>query len=530
MSESLEKNKLAIIPLIVGLTLLFYSWYSSYPISINYPGDILRNNISPLYWISLPLVLGSLFIIGVFSKNRFWKILSSVTFVLTIYSLSYFYFSMSTPDSTYFRGVTEYFIKTKNLDPSQFYHLYLQWPAFFLLADITTMVSGLSLVNFEFLFYTIIASLLAITMYVYASKLCKNAAFLAVAAYFIAMFNFFNLQAVPYSLAAAFLFILFMLETKKRSIGVTVTTQLLVFCISISHFFAALFFVLYLLFRSLINKSKRYFELFLATACIYLLVQFTLASTWLGINLSNLFRLPPETSTIIATTLNRQTTTLFDSIATTMSGVVTIGVILVCFVGFIFLLVRRKLRAIDGAIFLAGLTYSVLGLAYYIIGSRTISIFFIPVSLGIAYLSQTKFRSYIIGLFLILLILFVFVPIRYSTTQTYPRMFHTEEDLVTADFMIEKYNWDLNTKAIADSGTKWYISTQIQGNTAIYTSLAPYFELSYITAYDCIIYSVGLAYSLHESNISEIITSQQIIDRFDIIYNSGFSYIAQKPG
>ena len=54
----------------------------------------------------------------------------------------------------------------------------------------------------------------------------------------------------------------------------------------------------------------------------------------------------------------------------------------------------------------------------------------------------------------------------------------------------------------------------------------PLFALSNITMYDSIVYSVGLAESLNMSNISVEATSQQIMDRFDVVYNSGFSYVA----
>jgi len=171
--------------------------------------------------------------------------------------------------------------------------------------------------------------------------------------------------------------------------------------------------------------------------------------------------------------------------------------------------------------------YSVLGVALDVLGSRAVPLVFVPMVLGVAYLFESKFRKYVKFLVVVLLILVVFVPI-HSSFGSYPITFQTKEDLATANFMIEKYDWNSESIVIADSGTAWYISPQIQGNTQIDTDLAPRFGLSDITMYDSIVYSIGLAQSLSRSNISVEETSQQILSRFDIVYNSGFSYIAEK--
>ncbi len=523
--EALEKYKLAFVSLLVGLALLIYSWFSSYPLSIKYPGDVIFNNVSPYYWLSLPFVLGSLYLIGVFSKSLSLKCLASIGIVTAIYSLSYFYFSMTTADSVYFRGVTDYFIQTQNLDPTQFVHLYLQWPSFFLIADITTSVTGLSVVNFEFFLYAVIGSLMAAALYLYASKIFRNTAFLVVVAFFIAMFYYFNYQAVPFSLAFSLLLILFVLETVKRTPAMTFTMILLFSCIAITHFFVALFFVLYLLFRTIINRSKAYARFFLLAICIYSIVQLTIASTWLGVNLTNLFRLPPEYSFLVSTSLTPATTP-FQSIAHTISTGVILAFVAICVVGFLFVFLKRKLRAIDAAIFLAGVAYSAIGLVIYTLGSRTISVFFIPIALGLPYLFQTKVRKYLIGLVLILLVLFVFVPIRNSSL-TYPITFQTKEDFTTANFMIKNYDWNSNTVGLTDLAPRWFIIVQIQGNPQIDTDLQPRFGLSNLTSYDYILYSIGLESSFKANNISN--GSQQIIENFDVTYNSGLSYLAQKP-
>ena len=523
------KSKFAFISLLIGLAFFFYSWYVSYPISLQYPKDVVFNHVSPFFWISLPIVLGSLFIIGAFSKNQPVKCAITVAIILFVYSLSFFYFTMPTGDSTYFRGLSQNFINTQNLNPSQFIHEYYQWPSFFLITDIATSVSGLPLISFEFFLYALIGSLIAATLYVYASKLNKNGAIIAVPSFFIAMFYFLNYQAVPFSLALALLFALFMLETRKKTAPVIITILILFFCISIAHSFVALFYILYLLFRSLVSRSKLHAELCLVATNVFVITQFSLSSYWIGLNITNLFRLPTEYSSIVSATLTATSAvpTPVETLSQTISRASTIIIFLVCLVGFVFLLIRRKLRAADGAIFLAGLAYTVLGLALSSLGSRAISILFIPISLGAMYFLGTKLRPYIIALFLIVLMLFVAIPIHTAFT-SYPITFQTKDNLTASNFMIEKYNWNPFSAVIADSSMRWYMLPQIQGRAEIDTNLQPRFELTNITNYDCIIYSIGLANTLQNNHVSLENTSQNIMHSYSLVYNSGQSYIAIK--
>ena len=525
----LGKTKFAFILLLIGLALLFYSWYLSYPITLQYPGDVAYNHISPLYWVSIPIVLGSLYILGAFSKSQPVKSFASLGIILAIYSLSYFYFTLPTSDSQFFTGLSQYFINSKSLDSSQFIHQYYQWPSFFLLADIATSVSGLSLVSYEFFFYALIGSLLAVTLYVYVAKLFKNGAILAVVAFLIAMFYFFNYQAVPFSLALTMLFALFMLETRKKNTPLIITMLILFFGITLAHAFVALFFVFYLLFRAIIGRSKLYAQLCLLTINIFLITQFVFSSYWIGLSIQGLFRVPTEYSSIISATLNPTLAVPvpIDTLSQTVSRVLTISVVLLCLIGFILVLIKRKLRAIDGAIFLAGIGYSIIGLALSSLGERAIVIFFIPLTLGVVYLFQTKLKPYLIGIFLILLVLFVAVPI-HTSFNSYPVTFQTKNDLTTSNFEIQKFDWYSRSIVIGDLGISIYMLTQVSGNSQIDTGVESTLGLANITHYDCIIYSVGLGNSLQRSGISIENTSQKILQSYDVVYNSGSDYIATK--
>lgn len=520
--SSLEKNKLLLFPFFVGIMLMVYSWYSSYPLSVDSVDDFVFNHVSVLYWLSLPLILTSMYMMAVTFRRNSLKWIMIVGLVVTLYSLSYFYYMLPGSDSHYFTGYTEYFMKTKNLDPSQPYHTYFQWPSFFILTDIATSVSGLDLANFQFLLYTIIGFLLATTLHVYASKAYKNSGFLAVVAFFITMFYFLNYQCVPFSLALGLLFILFMLETRQKSLSVIVTMLVLFTSISITHAFIPLFFVLYLLIQRIVNRSKQYESLFLLTLTIYFVVQITQAQLSFAHNITLLITSPTEYSRIVEATLAPASVPI-DVIAQMFSRTVTITSFTICFASFIFLSIKRKIRDLDKAIFLTGIIYSGFGVMFFTLGSRAIPIAFIPISLGASYLLESKFRSYVNCLFLILLSLFAFVPLHTSFIDS-PIMFQTKEAYTTANFMIEKYDWNAYSTVLSHVGGSSYIFPQIEGNYIGETDYSPHFSSSNIETYDCIVYSAGLAKNLLRNNVS----TQQILDRFNVIYHSRFSYIAEK--
>lgn len=127
----MEKNKLLILPFLAGLILIVYSWYSSFPLSVNSVDDSIFNHVSIFYWLSFPLLLTSMCMMAISFKNKYLKWIMTVGCVMTLYSLSYFYYMLSSSDAHYFRGVTEYFITTHSLDASQITHSYYHVALFF---------------------------------------------------------------------------------------------------------------------------------------------------------------------------------------------------------------------------------------------------------------------------------------------------------------------------------------------------------------------------------------------------------------
>jgi hypothetical protein len=426
---------------------------------------------------------------------------------------------MPTADSQYFRGLTEYFIKTKSLDPSQLNHNYYQWSAFFVLADIVTSVSGLPLANYEFLLYTIIGVLLTTALYVYASKKHEMAGFLTVAVFFISIYYFLDYQAVPFSLALGLLFLLFMLETQQKNTGLIITMIVLYASLLITHLFVPLFFVLYLLVRSLFDRNKqnrsRYRTFFLFALVSYFLAQLTLAKFSFGQIIINIAKAPAGYSYIASVTMAPAVSIPINVIAQFFSRTVTIAVVIICVAGSVFLLIKRKMGTLDKAIFLTGVIYALLGTVLSTLGERAIAIFFIPLSWGAAYLFKSRFRRYFIGVLLVLLILFLFIPLHQSFGTEIP--FQTRETYIADNFFIDHYNWENPGLVVSDFRTNTYLAAKL----SVTEYIQPWLQIG--EKADAILYSpqfVGLALGNYSSMES---LSQG--EKLNLVYNDGFSYV-----
>jgi hypothetical protein len=371
---------------------------------------------------------------------------------------------MPTADSEYFRGLTEYFLKTGSLDPSN--HGYFQWPGFFILANIVTSVSGISLANYEFLLYAIILLFLTTALYVYGSKKFANSGILIVLAFFISVVYFTNLQSVPFSLALGILFLLFMLETHERNTGSIIMMIVLYVSLLLTHLFVPLFFVLYLLIQFLFNKNKltrvRYIDLFLLALVGYIVIQITLASFQFAQLFKSLIQPPIETLALIASQSLVSSSSSYSTIAAIaqfFSRTVTIATIGLCIVGFICMFIKRKLNATDKAILFSGVIYSGLGIALNTLGWRAVAVAFFPLSLGVAFLFKSKkIKRYVLGIFLVLVMIDVFVPIHQSLNES---TFQTKETYIAQNFFIDHYNFKKSDLVVADLATAAYIPAKL---------------------------------------------------------------------
>ena len=513
--------------------LIIYSWYLTYPLSTVSANDFVFNHISILYWISLPLLFGSMFLMAVTTKSNLLKWLLSIGIVLTFFSLSYFYSMMSGGgiDSQFYRGLTEYFIKTKSLDPSQVNHSYYQWPGFFVLADVVTSVSGLSLASYGFLLYTIIGVLLATALYVYGTRKYTNYGIIVVAAYFIVISGYINYQAVPFSLALGLLFLLFMLETRKRSGSLIVTMLVLYSALLITHLFVAVFFVLYLLARSLFDKNSQnkrlYRSLFLITFIGWFIVQFNLARFSFDQIVVNITKSPVDSYSIIASntfTSFQSSSSLTNTVNVTaqfFSRTVIIAFAGLCVAGLILLLIKRKMNALEKAILFTGVVYSGLGAVLNTLGWRAIAVAFIPFSLGAAFLFQGRFKRYLVGLFLVLLVLTIFVPLHQSFSNNQIAN-QTRENYIADNFFLNHYNWEKPSIIAVDFGTQNYLTNKL----SVYYYISNQW-LSIVDKADTILYTPQMV-GLELGNYSSM-ESLSKGEGLNLLYNDGSSFVLIKP-
>jgi hypothetical protein len=517
----MDKNRIFAVPLLIGLLLICYAWYTSFPIFINSANDYIYNHISVYYWIGLSLSFASAFLISYTSKREYIKWVMVVCFIISLYSIWFFYFTLPTSDATFFRGVTQNFLNTGSLDITQSYLSYYQWPAFFIIAEIVTSVTGLSLVAYEFVLLIIIELLTATALYIYASKLFKGGGFIAVITFFCISYNFINFQAVPFTLAFALLCLLFTLDIQnthnQNKRGLTVLIILVYVCIALTHLFVPLFFVIYLLIRTFFDKS--YLKLFAITLQIYFIIQVTFGSFSFGANISQVFLLSSEFSSIVANTFTPVTVPI-DVISQIFTRAIVAVFALITFTGFLYIFFRKKIRQVDKSILITGIVYTCFGAIVFTLGTRAIPLIVIPISIGSAFLIKSRFSKPLICIVLFMMILLVFVPF-HSSFNNYPITYQTKEDLTAANFILDKYNWQSDRTIISDSGIKWYLSPQIRHEERIDTIFENRYGLANITKYDCIIYSLGLEQSFVFNNISPTNISNQISQKYDILYNSG---------
>jgi hypothetical protein len=498
---------------------MILSWYTSYPLSASSANDYVFNHISVLYWFGLPLLSSSMFLMAVTTKSNFLKWVLSIGIVLTFFSLAYFYSMTPTSDSQSFRALIEYFTKTKNLDPSQLNHNYYQWPAFFILAYVVTSVSGLPLAAYEFLLYAIIGVLLATGLYVYASKKNNLPGFVVVVAFFMSITYFIDYQAVPFSLALGLLFLLVMLETRQKSAGLIIAMVVLYVSLLLTHLFVPLFFVLYLLIHGLLDKNRQnrnlYLKFFLFAFVSYFLVELTIARFSFAQIMANITKTSSVSSLIASTAAISSVPNPISVYAQLFSRAVTITIVVVCVAGSAYLLRKGKMEILDKAIFLTGVSYTLLGIVLNTLGERAIAILFIPFSLGAAYLFTSKFRKYFVGVLLVLLVLFLFVPLHLSFSTEI--QFQTRETYVADNFFIEHYNWAKPGFVVTDFRTDTYLTSKLSVTENIQPWLQPGERA------DAILYTpqfVGLGLG----NYSSVVSLSQG-ERLSMIYDDGSSYV-----
>lgn len=507
----------------IGLMLMLFSYLQSYPLGIDSPTDFVFNHVSVLFWISLSIMMPSLFLLALSCDNYYVHWFVSVAIFTTFYSIYYLYPTVPSADSSNFRGLTEYFAKTGDLTPNGWSRAYFQWPAFFILAKTTLLVSGIDLVKYEFLLFGIIGFLISTSVYIYASRFSKKGGFIAVIAFAIVLFSFLNYQAAPYTLALAILLLMFVLDNKPISRSSFVVLLVMFLSICLMHAFVAVFFILYLVIRYIVERKPFYRNFFSLSLILYLLTQINLASVSFGSMIHQIFTLPSDYSSYSSIVSSRLVPAKvpIDILAQFFSRGITISLGAICLIGFVFLLVKRKLNHFDKSVLLTGIIYSGMGVVLNTIGYRALPLLFLPISLGVLYLFCGKLKPYLSVILLVMLVFVTFIPVHNSFIN-YPIQFQTEEQRTASKFLIERFNWGSSRTIFTDVGPWSYIFPQVNGSTNLRNSqLDPNFD---VTDYDNVLYTLGLEMTL---NVSD--SSPNMLNEFDVIYDSGMSHIVKNP-
>lgn len=516
----LKKSLLLLVPFFTGLVLMIYSWQLSYPLFTTSVNNFVFDKLSFLYWVSLPLLLVSMFLMALTTKNTVVRWILSIGIVLTIFSLPYFYTIMPTGDSQQFRALVEYFKSTGNLDPSQLNHMYYQWPAFFLLADVVTSISGLAVTSYEFVLFTLIGVVLGSALFIYGSKKYLTGGIVVVAAFFMSIMYFIDYQPVPFTLALVLLFLLFTLDARPKSTGIILTMLILYAGLLLTHLFVPLFFVLYLLARSFFEKNKQnkilYRDFFLVAIVSYFLIQLSLARFSFSQLIVSITQTPVQSlSYFLAATTTNPVDTSINNTAQLFSRFVTLGAVAFCAVGLIILFIKRNTRAVDKAVLLAGAVYSALGAVLNTLGYRALAVAFLPISLGAAFLLRSKFRPYFAVFFSVLLALFVFVPLHNSfSTQV---SFQTTQNYCADNFFLNHYNWNSPGTVVSDFWTGTYLAPRLNNYVYIYPTVNQNDKI------DAVLYTPQFA----GADLANYTTMQSLAkgEGLNVVYNDGVSSI-----
>ena len=447
---------------------------------------------------------------------------------MSMYSLRYFYYSLCGSDTLTFRGLTEYVITTGDQDPSKLYHWYFQWPFFFILNQIANSITGLEIIYFEFVLFAILGVLYVASLYVYASRFSKDGSYIAIIAYFIIMYWFLNYQFAPFSLAMGLLYTMFMLETHTlRKREMTLATMILFTSVTFVHPFAAVFFIIYTLAMYITSRNKNYIRLFLFTLAVYLTVSIFFTNLFFSNVVKQLTVIHSyEYTTLVGRTFGGRVAPapLIDAIAQTFSRVIVLSTGVIAGLGFFFLLLKRKLRHVDFAIFISTTLFAVAATILPIMGRRGFFALAIPISLGATYFLKSKFERHFKCLFLVLVIFFSSIPLTesFSDGQIF---FQTKDQYQCTNFAISYYNWTRQSSILSHFRLMLYLQAKTASDVSFGHDLSSNFPGD-VRNYDFILYTVGLgkSYLRHNYSTTELFRES----RYNRVFDSKYSYIVIK--
>jgi len=364
---------------ILGAILIFIAWITSYPVEIPPLGEYVFDRINPVLWPGLSMVFTGLYLTSTtFKKQQF---IYAMIFVFTLY-IHYMLFPLIPgSDSHYFRGLTNYFSNV-GINPSL--HKYFQWPAFFIINNFLISILGLNVDVASKLFFIVIGFVITIALFlIYSFQ--GELGFIGVALYFMGLFYFINYQYAPQSLALA-LFLVFVsqvIEENRHSMSLF----LLFIGLLLTHSFFPMYLLLFLLFLVLFKKWPIW-ELVLYTATYVIYVIFFAIIYFEDIikALSNIlvaFQKEHEYAYIVQRTIQSSPVSQFDAVAQLFSRCIILSIWALISLGFIYIMLKKKIDPYSLALFLSGLTHFTIGSIFNVLGVRSLQVIFISLVSGV---------------------------------------------------------------------------------------------------------------------------------------------------
>jgi hypothetical protein len=249
--------------------------------------------------------------------------------------------------------------------------------------------------------------------------------------------------------------------------------------------------------------------------------------------LANLFFLEVGYRINIFTTSSITPQPYIDVIAQLFSRTAVIATAIIAGIGFVILLRKRMLSRsnyamlLAGAIFLVGLIVS--PSSYHELTNRAYFLICIPVSLGASYLCESKFGKYFKTILLILLVLFTFT-LMHQTFSDREIFYQTKAEYQCANFMINALNWSNPISVLSSYRVEQYLVAKSFSDIVRFEDDTSQGFPENITAYNYVIYTMGLARSFLAVNSSVEESLQYFeVNHFNLIYTSGnFSCIFSK--
>jgi len=411
-SDRFFRSSLSYIIFVVGTALVIIAWLESYPISTPPLGKHLIDDVSPLFWPGLSLILVSLALIAR-SKSKRTRFLCAITFVFFLYFHYFLFQLLPGPDAHSFRALTKLY-STVGPDPTE--QSYFQWPSFFVLGNVLVNVLGIGVDSVSVVVFLATGFLLSSTLFFFFSVEDERLDFTSVSLYFTGLFWFLNYQFAPQSLALG-LFFLLVNFASKRSAAVEIASLVVFISLVLMHAFIPALFLLYYLILTV--RDPRRMNLLLSFSAIYaiMLAYFAVHFGWqlLGI-LLGFYSLGGEYAGILQGTF-RGPVAFLDDIAQFFSRGITLFIWSILLVGFLGKIIKREITINNLSLLLTGLIHFLGGVVLSILGSRGLQVLFVPFVSGYRFFVDRSAKiMYICILLIFLLFPFVVLHQIYDTT------------------------------------------------------------------------------------------------------------------